>query len=109
MNVTFYGGQPAPPYTISIDGGTALPTVSDIQMNTPNPAMQQAINVRVGGAARPVVVRINYQPKPWLIYDPTDNYYRVRFIGGGTWNGVGGTGAVIRTRAGKNAVPRMNW
>ena len=71
--------------------------------------MQQDINVTVGGSDRPCVVRVAYTPKPWLVYDPANDYYRVHYIGGGTWNGVGGTGKVIRTRSGRTPVPRMNW
>ena len=109
LNASTFGTNSATPYTIAVPSGTSGNPATDVSIDSPNAGMQQDINVTVGGATRPCVVKVAYTPKPWLVYDPAKNYYRVHYIGGGTWNGVGGTGKVIHTRSGRTPVPRMNW
>ena len=92
---------------LSANSGNPL---TDLLISNPNQGMQQDINITIqNSVARPKTVTITYKPKPWLMHIPGKDFYRVHFIGGGTWNGVGKTGNAIRTRSGKTPVPRMNW
>ncbi len=82
-------------------------------------ATRNDITVSVeSGTYRPVIVKVCYEPVPWLIYDPCDpndptdpgkDYYRVRFIGHSNWAGVGPTGHVVKTRSSNEGKTRMNW
>ena len=117
IQASHFGGVDTSDYNITIlhthqSGINALPGLllnKDIQGNL-HPAMQQGINIRPSGTGRPSIVQIPYAAPPWLVHDVgLRQVPRIRFIGGGSWNGVGDTGNVIRTRSGLPNVPRMNW
>jgi len=93
--------------------------IDDVPFDNAAVARQEDINVSISGSARPSVVKIKYDPVPWLDYDnSTDttskpnndsDYYRVKFIGERGWAGVGSTGEVSNTTSSSETRPRMNW
>ena len=93
---------------LTVGGAGPAATINNVLFDTPSQAMQQDINVSITGGV-PSIIRVNYRPKPWLVYDKDKDFYRVNFIGTGTWNGIGKTGGFSETRSGKPSRPRMNW
>jgi len=94
--------------SISFNNGTLAMTLTNVPFDDNN-ASQEDINVSVAGAARPSTQRIVYTPPPWLIYDPANDFYRVRFIGPSTWVGVGKTGRVSETESLDESRRKMSW
>jgi len=59
---------------------------------------------------RPVTVEIKYHSVPWLNYDPSLEYYRVRFIPKPTaWTGHGKTGHVVEDDISTTKTLRLEW
>jgi hypothetical protein len=106
---THYGAQNASPRVAAPGIAPSNATIGPVWFNNAGNAKQQDINVSVTGSARPSIVKIQYTPKPWLIYDLDKDFYRVKFIGAGSWNGIGKTGKVSQTKSSKNTKTRMNW
>jgi hypothetical protein len=102
---TIEGNDANPLITIGTD--TPAATVTDVAFD--NPATKEGINIKVTGTARPTTVKVTYTPVPWLIFDPTKDYYRVRFIGPSSWAGVGNPGHVSDSESSHESTPRMNW
>lgn len=79
------------------------------------------IAVDRGTGVVPLTVAVdidNANSAEWLIFNPeTDNvlkappspYYKVRFIGGSDWSGIGETGSVTNTNSSTNQVNRLTW
>jgi hypothetical protein len=99
--------QNADPY-VSADVGAKSKTINDIPFNDNN-ATQNDINVSVAGSARNSMVKVKFDPVPWLIYDPEHDYYRVHFIGPSAWAGVGKTGHVTDSESSDTQNNRMRW
>jgi hypothetical protein len=93
---------------VSVDGGVAKKTIKQAVFND-NQATQNDINVSVATQARNSMVKIKFDPVPWLIYDTIQDYYRVHFIGPSAWAGVGKTGHVSDTGSSKTQNNRMSW
>jgi len=93
---------------VSVDGGTKSKIVSDASFND-NQATQNDINVSVAGPNRNSMVKVKYDPAPWLIYDEDEDFFRVHFIGPSSWAGVGKTGHVTDTASSRTKNNRMNW
>ncbi len=114
-----FGARSTAPYDITILNTVPLQQgrnqVNNVLMNRDlqgslHSAMQQGINIKPNGAGRPSVVQVPFIAPPWLVHDIGEQRApKIRFIGGGSWNGIGKTGNVIRTRSGRTPVPRMNW
>jgi hypothetical protein len=107
LNATYCSGGSGPTLSApAVGSGTHITVLLD----EPHDAMHQKIYVHIPTtASRPKLVCIPYTPPPWLVYDKDKDYYRVNFIGSGSWNGVGTTGSVSQTRSGETNRPRMNW
>ena len=118
LKVTTYAGIDADPY-VSTTLIAKAKTINNVPFDNPTVAKQEDINVSVVGIGRPSIVKIKYDPVPWLDYDtkldtPTNknndsDYYRVKFIGERGWAGVGNTGQVIDNTSSSDTRPRMNW
>ena len=118
LKVTTYSGIDADPYVATPLIAKAK-TINNVPFNSPSIAKQEDINVSVVGAGRPSIVKIKYDPVPWLDYDVKldtatnknndSDYYRVKFIGERGWAGVGSTGQVVDSTSSSDTRPRMNW
>ncbi len=93
---------------VSVNGGTKSKTINDAPFDD-NQATQNDVNVSVAGSARNSMVKVKYDPVPWLIYDEDEDYFRVHFIGPSSWSGVGKTGHVTDTASSKTKNNRMTW
>jgi hypothetical protein len=93
---------------VSVDDAAKAKTVTDVAFDD-NVATQNDINVSVAGTARNSMVKVNYAPVPWLVYDVDNDYFRVHFIGPTSWAGVGKTGHVTDTESSKTQNNRMVW
>jgi hypothetical protein len=102
--------------------GTTNLGVSTISALAANPAVspnldipfddntsKENINVFVTGDNRPSTVKIDFVPVPWLIDNPTSDFYRVRFLDNSAWSGVGNTGKVNESTSSSTSTNRMNW
>jgi methionine-rich copper-binding protein CopC len=107
LSVSTYSGNNASP-RVSADGGLPETAITDVAFNDDS-AAQNDINISVTGDSRPSIVRVQYTPVPWLIYDPLNDYYRVKFIGPSDWAGVGKSGFVTDMNSSKETIQRMNW
>ena len=101
--------------TLASIQGTATPSVTpttNIAFKDIN-ASREDVNVSITGATRPSVIDVTITTPPWLSYNPQNSSgypeYRLRFIGGTSWAGVGNTGKVVGTTSSTTAVKRMNW
>ena len=92
---------------VAADGN--LPALTNANITFDNPATQNDVNISVIGASRPSVIKVQYQPVPWLIFNPLTDFYRVRFIGPSSWAGVGKAGHVTDTSSSLETTKRMNW
>lgn len=93
---------------VSVNGGTKSKTINDAPFDD-NQATQNDVNVSVAGTARNSMVKIKYNPVPWLIYDEDEDFFRVHFTGPSSWAGVGKTGHVTDTASSKTKNDRMTW
>ncbi|MCF6244240.1 MAG: hypothetical protein L3J43_04335, partial [Sulfurovum sp.] len=107
ITVSHFAEANANPF-VSVDAGVKAKTVSDVPFND-NQATQNDINVSVAGSERNSMIKVGYNPVPWLIYDPLDDYFKVHFIGPSTWAGVGKTGHVTDTGSSSTQNDRMTW
>ena len=105
------------PHYVETNDTTKAATINDIPFEDDATRSDVVVSVD-GGTYRPVIVKVCYEPVPWLIYDPCDpsdpsnpgkDYYRVRFIGKSNWAGVGPTGHVVKTHSSNEGKSRMNW
>jgi hypothetical protein len=94
--------------SLSVDGGATKKIYTAVVFND-NQATQNDINVSVATAARNSMVKVKFDPVPWLVYDRKEDYYRVHFIGPSAWAGVGKTGHVTDTGSSKTQNNRMSW
>ena len=80
-------------------------------MNFDDPqATQNDVNISVGNAERNSMIKVKFDPVPWLIYDTAVDYYRLHFVGPSAWAGVGKTGHVTNTSSSNTQNNnRMNW
>jgi hypothetical protein len=92
---------------VAADGN--LPALTNANVTFDNPATQNDVNISVIGANRPSVIKVQYNPVPWLIFNPLTDFYRVRFIGPSSWAGVGKAGHVTDTTSSTENARRMNW
>ena len=107
LSVSTYRGHDAHP-GVSTDSITRATTIYNVPFDD-DTAAQNDVNVSVTGASRPSIVKVQYQPVPWLIYDPANDYYRVKFIGISDWSGVGKSGFVSDMNSSHETTQRMNW
>jgi len=107
IEASHFGGENANPF-VSFNDGVKDTTINDVPFDDPQ-ATQNDINVSVEGSERNSMVKVEYAPVPWLIYDDETDFYRVHFIGGTAWAGVGKTGHVTDTASSETKNDRMSW
>lgn len=98
----------------SSSNGTVTP--SDPTSITPSGGVDRSVSVTHSDSTYPDVVTINFgsNTNSWLIYNKDANnvlspFYRVRFIGIGSWAGEGQTGHVINGDSNKKKSRRLEW
>lgn len=99
--------------SIAVNAGGKNTTINNVLFDDGS-ATQNDINVSVSGDQRPSTVRVDYSLPPWLsTYDsskpPSNDFYRVRFIGPTSWTGVGKTGHVSDVESSDELRRKMNW
>jgi hypothetical protein len=107
LGVSYFTGKTPGNATLSF-GGTTAPSLTDVgyEIN----GQQDDINVSLPTSnARPVTVEVRYNSSPWLDYDPTEEYYRVRFINASKWTGLNKTGHVVETNLSNVRIKRVEW
>ena len=93
--------------------GLVTPTSIDISTKGEN----NAIVVSNTGLTLPATVKINLVTDTskanftdrWLIFQPHDPFYRVRFINSATWAGFGDTGHVVGGNSNTKKGKRLEW
>ncbi|WP_457605959.1 Ig-like domain-containing protein [Nitratifractor sp.] len=116
LSVSTYAGQNALPQVSVIGQGPAT-LLGGVVFDRPSVARREDINISVSGPGRPSIVKVQYDPVPWLDYyasDPANpnadlDFYRVKFIGETGWGGVGHTGQVGSTPASSEQRRRIMW
>jgi len=109
ITVSTYTGADADPYVLVAPLVAKAKSATDVAFDTPDPAKQTDINISIAGPARPSVVKVKLDPQPWLIHDPVNDYYRVKFIGENHWSGIGNAGEVMQSTSTQEKSRRMNW
>jgi hypothetical protein len=108
---TFRGSESNPIVTVSGAIGLTNNGTGEV-LNVPfddEIATQNDINISTTNNARPSTVKVQYNPVPWLIYDPANDFYRVKFVGPSEWAGVGNAGFVTDINSSRETSQRMNW
>jgi len=104
ITVGYFAEKNADPH---INGLTAK-VAEDVNFDDPK-ATQNDVNISVGKPERNSMIKVEFDPVPWLKYDEDVDYYRLHFVGPSAWAGVGKTGHVTNTSSSNTQNNRMNW
>jgi hypothetical protein len=107
ISVMYLAEKNADPF-VSVEANGASKLAEDVSFNDEK-ATQKDINISVGNQQRNSMIKVIFNPVPWLKYDAAEDYYRLHFVAPSTWAGVGKTGHVTDSQSSSTQNNRMNW